>query len=76
MTLDDDVARKIDIEHRKSGRPVRQVINDALRRGLVGPKQGTPKRFRVRPRRLEARPGISFDDIEGLLDAIEGPTRS
>ncbi|HUJ14500.1 MAG TPA: CopG family transcriptional regulator [Thermoanaerobaculia bacterium] len=74
MTLDNDVAKRIDEEHRKSGRSIRAVVNDALRRGLSSPKV-PHRRFRVKARRLELRAGVSIDDVEGALDQIEGAER-
>jgi hypothetical protein len=31
------------------------------------------KPFEVRAKALHARPGFDFDDIEGLLEQVEGP---
>ncbi len=72
LTLDDDVAAKLDGEARRTGRPYRAVVNDALRRGLEGtPAAVTPYLVEARP--LGLRPGISIDCISGLLDALDGP---
>lgn len=76
LTLDDDVARKLAEEARKAGRPLRAVVNEALRRGLnpVRPPAGAA-RFRVKSRSMGVRPGLSLDSIEQLLDQLEGPRR-
>jgi hypothetical protein len=76
LTLDDDVAAKLTAEARKSGRSFKDVVNTTLRVGLnVKRHTGAVKSFRVHARALDARPGISFDNIEALLDQIEGANR-
>jgi len=75
LTLDDDVARKLE-EAQKAGRPLRAVVNEALRRGLSPPQpsKGTAA-FRVKPKRMGVRPEVSLDSIEQLLDRLDGPSR-
>jgi len=75
LTLDDDVARKLDEQASKEHRPLRAIVNDALRRGLYG-----SKRAKAHPALINARPmgvphGVSFDCIAELLDDVEGPSR-
>lgn len=71
LTLDDDVARLIEKEQRRSGKPFKQVINDFLRLGLTV-KQPLRKPFKVTPINL----GLPhYDKIEDLLDYLEGTDR-
>jgi hypothetical protein len=73
LTLDDDVAARLDGEVRRTGRAYRAVVNDALRRGLeAGPADPPP--FHVDPRPMGLKPGIALDDISGLLDLLDGPS--
>ena len=75
MTLDDDVAAKLQAETRRSGRPFKQALNDALRRGLNA-KRSVPRveRFRVAARDLgRVSPGLNLDNIGDLLETVEGP---
>lgn len=74
VTLDEDVAEKLRLEARRSGKPFKQTLNEAVRRGLVVRGSRTSGRvFRVKARDLgNLRPGIALDDIGGLLDRIEG----
>jgi plasmid stability protein len=74
LTLDDDVAAKLDVEARRTGRPYRVVVNEALRRGLEQPVQA-PAPYTVAARAMGVRPGIELDDVEGLLDLLDGPSR-
>lgn len=72
LTLEDDVVDRLREASRRTGRPLKAVVNDAIRAGLA---QGRGRRppFRVRPRDLGLREGIDLDDIEGLLERLEGP---
>ena len=75
LTLDDDIAAKLKAEARRLGRPFRDVVNDALRRGLTARGQSSAHSpFQVTARDLGAlRPGISLDNVGELLEQAEGP---
>jgi hypothetical protein len=73
LTLDDDVASRIDGEVRRTGRPYRAVVNDALRRGLEAPRPALAP-YRVDARPMGRRPGMDIDDVAGLLDLLDGPS--
>jgi hypothetical protein len=72
LTLDPDVARLVDEAVRREHRPLKNVVNDALRRGL-GP-QAAPtasKTFRVKPHRARLRPGLDPLGFNRLADELE-----
>ena len=75
ITLDEDVAAKLQSMSRRTGQSFKDVVNDTLRRGLASaaaPARRLP--FRVRARDLGARrPGSSFDSVADLLEQVEGP---
>ena len=76
VTLDDDVAAKLEEEGRERGASLREVLNDALRRGLSPPPRiAGRKPFKIRGPFVRSRPGVTFDNIEELLDHLEGPLR-
>jgi len=75
LTLDDDVASLLRKEARKSGEPFKQVVNRYLRLGLTAPKNPRRKSFKVKPWNLQPPPGLSFDNVHELLDALDGPER-
>jgi plasmid stability protein len=75
LTLDDDVAAKLQAEARKNGRSFKETVNQVLRLGLNARREVPIKPFKVRARPLGARPDLNFDNIEELLDQIEGPMR-
>jgi len=75
LTLDDDVAARLRAEARRTGRPLKQVVNECLRRGLLRPRRAAGRApFRVVARDLGAlKPGLSLDNIAELLEVVEGP---
>jgi hypothetical protein len=75
LTIDDDVSAKIAAEARRSGKPLRVVVNEALRIGLENAVRDELPPYRVEARDMKLRPGIEIDDIQGLLDKLDGPLR-
>jgi hypothetical protein len=74
LTLDDDVAAKLKAEARRSARPFRDVVNEALRRGLAVRRPAASREpFRIRARDLgDLHPGLSLDNVGDLLERVEG----
>jgi hypothetical protein len=76
LTLDEDVAAKLDAEVRRSGRSLKAVVNEALRLGLLSRVQGeSAPKFAVKAKALGLRPGLSYESVGDLLDAAEGALR-
>jgi len=74
LTIDDDLAVLIEQEQRRSGDSLKGTVNGLLRRGLTASHNTQPrKRFVVTPRKMGLPPGLSYDSIPNLLEAIEGP---
>ena len=75
LTLDEDVAAKLQALARRSGRTFREVVNDTLRRGLARPPATAAREpFRAAVRDLgRLKPGLSLDNIGELIEQIEGP---
>jgi len=75
LTLDEDVARKLQAEARRSGRTFRDVVNDMLRRGLDNQRRAKPSTpFKVVTRGLgKPRAGLRLDSVSDLLEQVEGP---
>ncbi len=57
LTLDDDVAIKLEKLRREKGLTLRAAVNDALRRGLINPSPGAAK----------SKPQLPTGDLGGLL---------
>jgi hypothetical protein len=73
LTLEEDVVDRLKREAAKTGRPFKEVVNDAIRLGLDRRQARQSGRFVIEPRKMGLRPGLDLDDIQGLLDRIEGP---
>jgi hypothetical protein len=73
ITLDEDVAAKLDEEVRRTGASFKQVVNSALREALSRPRRARSEPFRVTPTPLEARRQFSYDDVAEMLEVAEGP---
>lgn len=72
LTLDADVARLLEEEAHRQRKPFKQVVNEAIRRGLAPAPTGKPPgRFRVRPHRTSLRPGIDAGTLNRLVDELE-----
>lgn len=72
LSLDDDVASLLNKEIRRSGSSLKEAVNHFLRLGLMASKQPARKPFVVTPRKLGLPPGLSYDNVEELLEALEG----
>jgi len=72
LTLDPDVARMLEEEAHRQRRPFKQVVNDAIRRGLA-PRAGgrTHRPYRVRPHRTTLQPGVDPGAFNRLADELE-----
>ncbi|HUP65190.1 MAG TPA: DUF2191 domain-containing protein [Thermoanaerobaculia bacterium] len=76
LTLDDDIAAKLDQEAKRAGETFRATVNRLIRRGLHPVQGAAPrKKLRIRARDLGLRPGIDLDHVQDLLDRIDGPAR-
>lgn len=70
VTFDDDVARLIsDAQHRER-KTFKQVVNDAVRRGLT---EATPEvaPYRVRVHHSGVRPGVDVTALNRIADELD-----
>ncbi len=73
LTLDPDVAAKAKRGAAKLHKPLKQIINAALRAGLdeiLAPPAAKP--YRTKPRAMGLRAGLSYDSVADLLARAEG----
>lgn len=75
LTLEDDVAERLREESRRTGKPFKTVVNEAIRAGLSRRAASDLPPFRVKARPMGLKPGFDLDDIEGLLGQLDGPYR-
>lgn len=76
LSLDDDVARLLAKEMRRTAISFKAAVNHFLRLGLMASKTSNRKSFVVVPRKLGLPPGLSYDNVEQLLESVEGGTHS
>lgn len=77
LTIDDDVAFRLRKAQQDSPeKSFKEIVNEHLRRGLkMTPGSPRKKRFKVKPFNLGLRKDLNFDNIEEVLDILEGPNR-
>ncbi len=73
LTLEPDVARLLEAEVHRLRQPLKQVVNQALRRGLTASagRNSEGKRYRVRPHSARLRPGLDPARLNALADELE-----
>jgi hypothetical protein len=69
LTLDPDVSRLIDEAVHRERRPMKQVVNDALRQALA--PQTKRQRVQVMAHRSAVRAGFDLDRMNQLADELE-----
>jgi len=74
LSLDEDVAKLLRREIRRSGTSLKAAVNHFLRMGLMVSRKPERKPFVVRPRPLGLPSGLSYDNVEDLIEAIESTT--
>jgi hypothetical protein len=73
LTLDDDVAARLDRLRKARGLGLKQAVNEALRAGLARSEQRPPKARPFSQRTYRMKPLLpGMDDIGNLLARAEG----
>ena len=73
LTLDDDIAVKLNAEMKRSGKTFKETVNEFLRIGLsVCRELQSAGRFKVEARPLGVIPGLNYDCLGELLEEDEG----
>jgi hypothetical protein len=74
LTIDDDVAARLEQERRKRRVSFKEIVNDMLRSGLdaVGQPRRRPAAFRTKGFRLGPSLVGSLDNVEEVLSRAEG----
>lgn len=70
LTLDDDVARLVNDAVHREHRPMKQVVNDALRSALTLPT-GRQEPYRLTPHPSAVRPGFDPTGFNRLADELD-----
>ena len=70
LTIDDDIAARIEERRRRDGQSLKQVVNALLREGLRS-DQRTATRYRVTPHKLGMRAEYDQTRLNQLVDELE-----
>jgi hypothetical protein len=73
LTLDDDVLKAARRRAREQDRPLKDVINEALRQGLALADARRDPAYRFRLKTVEGRvlPGVDLTDRDKLFDLMD-----
>lgn len=74
LSIDDDLAVYVKKQVRKTGEPLKAVVNRYIRLGIMSdllPEKSEP--FEIKPFPLGLKPGLSYDSISELIEETEGP---
>lgn len=71
VTLDPEVAEKLNNYARKKGLSFKKALNELILRGLVHQAQVKPERFQVEPHSGGFRPGVDLNRLNQLVDELE-----
>jgi hypothetical protein len=70
LTLDDDVAQLVEDAIHREHRPMKQIVNDALRRALA-PRVARQEPYQLTPHESAVRPGFDLSGFNRLADELE-----
>ena len=71
LTLDNDIADSLKEQAQLLGKPFKQVVNDALRRGMSPAVRETPAPYSVDPIHSGFAPGVDPLKLNQLNDQLE-----
>jgi len=72
LTVDNDLLDKARKAAERQRKPVKTIINDALRLGLEKMRTDTPKPYILKPRKLSRHASLLDAKINDLLEHAEG----
>jgi hypothetical protein len=72
LTVDSDLLEKARKAAAKQHRPIKVVINEALRLGLTQLQNNPPEKYVLKARKLIRHPGLNGANISELLEHAEG----
>lgn len=71
LTIDDDIAARIDERRRRDGRSLKQVVNELLRDGLRRAERApATRKYRTKAHNLRMRPGFDAARFNRLVDEL------
>ena len=77
LTIDDDIAARIEERRRTDGHSLKQVVNQLLREGLRSSERPPEARpYRTKTHKLRLRPGFDAARLNQLVDELETEERT
>lgn len=72
LTIEDDIAVRIEERRRRDGQSLKQVVNALLREGLrSGQRTPGARKYRTKPHALGMRPGFDAARLNQLADELD-----
>jgi hypothetical protein len=72
LTIDDQLLDALKAKALQAGKPLKQVVNEALRRGLENLEKPSAKPYRLKPISMGSpQSGIDLDKALRVADALE-----
>jgi Ribbon-helix-helix protein, copG family len=72
LTLEEDLARALREEARRTGQSLKRIVNETLRAGLAARKAAATRRYRLTPVSLGGVvPGVNINQALRLAEALE-----
>ncbi len=73
VVLENDVIERVKLESKSRGVSFRETLNDLLRVALISLNEKPRRTLEIKPFSMgPLRPGLSYDNIEALLEYGEG----
>jgi predicted transcriptional regulator len=74
ITIEDDLAARLDDLQRREGLGFKEAVNQTLRAGLerLEMRPATIPRFKVKARKMGLRPGLNYANVGELIEQLEG----
>lgn len=75
LTIDDDIAVRIEERRRREGQSLKEVVNGLLREGLRHDQRPPgARKYRTKTHKLHLRPGFDAARLNRLVDELETDT--
>lgn len=72
LNIEDRIVQELRDQARRTGRPFKQVVNEALRAGLIKLEEPEPEPYRLKPASLgPPRFGVDLDKALALAEGLE-----
>lgn len=77
LTINDEILTQLkEVARKEKDKSFKDIVNETLRLGLRARREvSAGKPFKIRSRKMGTYPGLNYDNIEELLDQVEGVDR-